>query len=151
MIVSSFKGIWAVRFDPFSFDGLLLTVVLGCSPPRTESSSSKALALLFPFLTFILACWSSGCRRPSLVRKRSQVASFAASVRVMYYAFVDDRATVDCLFEHQLTGPPLSIKTNPEVDLRLSLSPAQSESEYPSTSSLSSPLYVIPRLIDPLR
>ena len=69
-------------------------------------------------------------------RSYSQVASFAASVRAIYSALVDEKATVGCLFEHQLIGPPLSIKMKPEVDFQLFLSPAQSESEYPSTSSL---------------
>lgn len=68
--------------------------------------------------------------------RRSQVASFAANVKARYSASVDERATVDCLLQHQLTGPPLRIKMKPEVDFRLSLSPAQSESEYPSTSKL---------------
>ncbi len=81
--------------------------------------------------------------------RRSHVASLAASVRVMYSAFVDNKATVDCLFEHQLTGPPLSIKTKSEVDFRLSLSPAKSESEYPSTRSLSWPLYMMSRSLEP--
>ena len=49
-------------------------------------------------------------------RSRSQVASLAASVKAMYSASVDDSATVDCRFEHQLTGPPFSINMKPEVD-----------------------------------
>lgn len=69
--------------------------------------------------------------------RRSHVASFSARVRAMYYALVDDNAIVGCFLEHQLTGPSLSIKMKPEVDFRLSLSPAQSESKYPSTRSLS--------------
>ncbi len=74
-------------------------------------------------------CWS-GCKRPSSVnRSGSQVASFAVRVRAIYSASVDDSATVGCFFEHQLTGPPFSIKMKPDFDLRLSLSPAQSESE----------------------
>ena len=37
----------------------------------------------------------------------------AASVSAIYSASVEERATVACLFEHQLTGPPLSMKINP--------------------------------------
>lgn len=51
--------------------------------------------------TLIRACYSSNCKRPSSVsRSRSQVASFAASVRAIYSVSVDDRVTVGCLFEH---------------------------------------------------
>lgn len=68
--------------------------------------------------------------------KRSHVASFVARVKAMYSALVDDNAAVGCFFEHQLTGPSLSMKIKPEVDFRLSLLPAQSESEYLTTKSL---------------
>ena len=61
---------------------------------------------------------------------RNQVASFEASVKAIYSGSVDDSATVGCLLEHQLTGPPLSMKIKPEVDFRLSLSLAQSESQF---------------------
>lgn len=70
---------------------------------------------------------------------RIHVASFAASVNAIYSALVDDRATVGYLLEHQLTGPPFSMKIKPEVDFRLSKSPAQFESEYPLTSNFSYP------------
>lgn len=84
------------------------------------------------------ACrWSGWRGLNSVSSRRSHVASFAASVRAMYSASVDDKATMGCLLEHQLTGPPLSMKMKPEVDFQLSLSPAQSKSEYPSTRSLS--------------
>lgn len=74
-------------------------------------------------------CWS-GCRRPSSIRRsHSQVTSFAARVRAMDSASIKKRAIVGCLFEHQLTGPPLRMNTNLEVNFLLSLSPAQSESE----------------------
>ena len=64
-----------------------------------------------------------------MISKRNQVPSFAANVKAIYSASVEDRATVDCLLEHQLTEPPLSMKMNLNVDFRLSLSLAQSESE----------------------
>lgn len=74
-------------------------------------------------------CWS-GHRRPSSVsRSLSQVVSFAARVRAIYSALVDDNATVDCFLEHQLTDPLFSIKMRPDVDLWLFLLSAQSESE----------------------
>jgi len=36
-----------------------------------------------------------------------------------------------CFFENQETGPPLILKTEPEVDNLVSQHPARSESEYP--------------------
>ena len=49
-------------------------------------------------------------------RSRSHVASFGASVNATYSASVEESATVDWRFEHQLTGPPLSMKMYPDVD-----------------------------------
>ena len=34
------------------------------------------------------------------------MAFLAASVGVIYSVLVDDKATVDCFFKHQLIGPP---------------------------------------------
>ncbi len=76
-----------------------------------------------------VCCWS-GCSTPSSVCKSlSQLASLAAKVRVIYSALLDDSATLGCLLEHQLTGPPFSMKMKLNGNFRLSLSPAQSESE----------------------
>lgn len=50
--------------------------------------------------------------------EQCHVASFAARVRAMYSASVDDNATVGCFFEHQLTGPPFNMKIKPEGDFR---------------------------------
>ena len=80
---------------------------------------------------------------------RSQVASFATNVKAMYLVLVDERAIIGCLFEHQLIGPPLSMKIKLKVDFRLFLSSAQSKSEYPSTNSLLWPPWVILRLFEP--
>ena len=93
---------------------------------------SLSIACTHEFLleTLISACCWSASNTPSSVRsRRSQVASLAASVSAMYSASVEEIATVNCLLEHQLIGPPFSIKMKPDVDFRLSLSPAQSESE----------------------
>lgn len=60
---------------------------------------------------------------------------FAARVSAIYLASVEDNAILDCLFGTQLTGPSFSMKTDPDRYLRLSLSPAQSESEHPSMTS----------------
>ena len=54
---------------------------------------------------------------------------FAAKVSATYFASVDDRATVACLLEHQLTGPPLSMKMNLDVDFLVAWSPSRSELE----------------------
>ena len=67
-----------------------------------------------PLNTFIVVDSLSIVINPSsIISKRSHVASFAAKVSAIYSASIDDNATVVC------------------VDLRSSLSPAQSESEYP--------------------
>lgn len=49
------------------------------------------------------------------------VTSFAAKVRVIYWALVDDKVTVGCFLEHQLTRPSFSIKIKPEFDFLISL------------------------------
>lgn len=49
-------------------------------------------------------------------KSRSQVASLAGRVKAMYLALVDDIATVDCCFEHQLTGAQFSMNIKPEVE-----------------------------------
>lgn len=76
------------------------------------------------------------------------MASFAARVNATYSASVDDKAKIACLLEHQLTGPPFSMKMKPDVDFLVAWSPAQSELEYPLMirSPPSLPPYVIPRL-----
>lgn len=52
------------------------------------------------------------------------VASFAVSVSVIYSVLVDNKTTVSSLLEHQLTELSFGIKIKPEVDFRLSKSPA---------------------------
>ena len=96
-------------------------------------------------------CLSSWSSHSSIRSSLSHIASFAARIRAMYSASVDNRVTVDCFFEHQLIGPPLSMKIKPEVDFRLFVLPAQSKSEYPSMRSLSWPPNVIPHSLEPLR
>lgn len=59
---------------------------------------------------------------------------FAARVSATYSASVEDNAIVDCLFGNQLTDSSFSMKTDPNMYLRLFLSPAQSEFEHPSIS-----------------
>ncbi len=94
------------------------------APPGSIPSRLLLMACTHVFLLEILiwvCCWSGSSSPSSVRRSLSQVASLTASMSVIYSASVEERATVDCLFEHQLTGPPLSIKINPEVDFRLSL------------------------------
>ena len=69
--------------------------------------------------------------------KQSHIASFATKVKAIYSALVNDNAIMACFFKQQLTGPPLSMKMMPEVDLQLFSSHAQSESKYPCTNSSS--------------
>ena len=49
----------------------------------------------------------------------------------MYSLSAELSATTDCRFEYQLIAAPASLSTQPEVDLRLSLHPAQSASQKP--------------------
>lgn len=44
------------------------------------------------------------------------MAFFAAKVSATYSTFVNDKITVACLLEHQLTGPSFSMKMNSDVD-----------------------------------
>ena len=67
--------------------------------------------------------------------KESYVTSFAAKVRAIYLALVDNNAAIAYFFEYQLTNPSLSMNMKSEVDFRLYLSSAQSKFEYPSTNS----------------
>ena len=60
----------------------------------------------------------------------SHSASWLASDRAIYSASVDDSATVGCLRDLQVIGAPDRWKIYPVVDLRVSKSPAQSESLY---------------------
>ena len=65
-----------------------------------------------------------------------QMASCAALASAMYSASAVDKATLVCFLLRQLTAPPPIVNRYPDVDFRSFTSPAQFESEYPSTSSL---------------
>ena len=52
-------------------------------------------------------------------RRQSQMASLVAWVADMYSASIEDRATVTCRLDDQLTGHPLTRNVYPVVDLRL--------------------------------
>ena len=57
------------------------------------------------------------------------MASLAASAYAMYSASVDESAMADCLRLFYETAALFRLNTNPLMDLRVSLSFAQSESE----------------------
>lgn len=144
-------GLWASAREPWLSP---FSETVGSPLPRSRFLRSLSMACTHKFLleTLISACYWSASNTPSFVkRSRRHVASLAARVSAIYSASVEDRATVACFLEHQLIGPPFSIKIKPDVDFRLSLSPAQSESEYPSIFSSSLPPYVMPQCFDPLR
>src|SRR5258708_11758818 len=63
--------------------------------------------------------WLMSCLR-SCMRRRSQMASFAASEDAMYSASVDDWDTLVCSFDLQEMGPPANKKTAPETERRVS-------------------------------
>ena len=98
------------------------------------------LVLLLFSETLIKACCWLSYKKTSLVSGNwSHITSFAIKVRAIYSVLIDNYATIACFFEHQLTGPPLSMKIKPKVYLQLFLLPVQSESEYPYTNSSSWP------------
>ena len=49
-------------------------------------------------------CWLSYRRLNSMSSRRSHVASFAASVKAMYSALIDDKATVGCFWNTSSLG-----------------------------------------------
>ena len=73
----------------------------------------------------------------SLSKFLNQTVSCAALHKAMYSASVDDNAITDCFLELQETVQLPTRNTYPEVDLRESTQPAQSESEYPDNTKLS--------------
>ena len=54
----------------------------------------------------------------SASKQQSQMASFVACVAAMYFTSIEDRATVTCHLDDQLTGHPLTRNVYPVVDLR---------------------------------
>ena len=55
------------------------------------------------------------CLKPnSSIQVVKYMPSFADSVRLMYSASVDDKATVFCFLEHQEIADPESVNTYPE-------------------------------------
>ena len=59
----------------------------------------------------------------SISKLRSHVASRAASEAAMYSASHVDKATIGCLLDSQVIGPPLSINRYPLVDFQIVVSP----------------------------
>lgn len=107
---------------------------------------------MFYSKTLIKVCCLSGWSSSSFMRRsQSYVASFTVRVNKIYSASVDDKTTMACFFKYQLIGPLLNMKIKLEVDFLSSLSLAQSESEYPFTSSLSWPPKMIPHFLEPLK
>ena len=95
---------------------LLIKGLDGASPSCLAASALICSVLLLFFMTFISAYWLFLSSRPiSVSNSLIQVASFAARVSATYSASVDDKPTVACFLEHKLTGPPFSIKMNPDV------------------------------------
>lgn len=147
--------LWARAIDPWlsPFSGITIWPLFSFPPILTSNlpnSSSLLRAIsrscwifwihMFLSETLIKAyCWLGYKKSNSISKRCSQVTFFTANVKVMYLALVEKKATVGYFCEHQRTGPPLSMKTKPEVDFQLFLSPAQSESEYPFTNRLSCP------------
>ena len=67
----------------------------------------------------------------SLSTLESHIASLEAVHDEIYSASTEERAMELCFIERHDTAPPHMMKAKPSVDLRVSLQPAQSESQYP--------------------
>ena len=61
----------------------------------------------------------------------NQMPSLATKVAAMYSALVEDNATVACFLFLHVMAPPAKVKTNPDVDRDVSLSPSQSAFVHP--------------------
>ena len=72
----------------------------------------------------------------------SHTASHAAVQVALYFAFVDERATEGYFLPSQEIAPDASTKQYLDVDLLVSKSPTQSESQKPPNSPLK--VYVMP-------
>ncbi len=102
---------------------------------------SKIAPLL---LVFRLNSWP-GSLYPTAAKNWSNYkASFSASVIAIYSISVEDRVTVTCCFDWWDTNPAERRKKYPPFDLHSSLSPVQSESVCPNSSSVIFDLKVIP-------
>lgn len=108
-------------------------------PPYIISRSCwMCCTFVFCLETVIRAYYWLSYRKPSSVSSsRSHVVFFTTSVRAIYSVLVDNKATVGCFLEYQLTGSPFSIKIKSDIDFWLFSSLAQSELEYLLMSSFS--------------
>ena len=70
--------------------------------------------------------------------RQRQMTSWVAKLKATYSASVEDLATVFCFRLDQLTSEFPMKNVYPDVERRVSMSPAQSESEYPNSASLPS-------------
>lgn len=50
------------------------------------------------------------------------MASFAPKVSATYFVSIDEKVTIACLFELQLTGLPFGMKIKSEIDFVVALS-----------------------------
>lgn len=109
---------------------MLVKVLDKDTSPSCHTASSFICLIPILFVTMILVYKSSLSKRPiSVSSSLNQVASFAARANATYSAFVDEKATVACIFEHQLTGPPFCMKMKPNVNFLVTWSSALSESK----------------------
>lgn len=87
--------------------------------------------LLLPQIILIFVYWFDTLSRLSLMKKSfSLVVFFAANIKAMYQASINNKATIACFLILQLTRPLFSIKTKPKVDFCVAQLPAQSELKY---------------------
>lgn len=81
-----------------------------------------------PWLSFWIARESGKLMFRSSRMIRSHANSFPASTVALYSASVEERLTVGCFLDIQLTAPPCKVNTYPVVERLVAGSPAQSAS-----------------------
>ena len=115
-------------------------------------NSGFAVSKMAPLLLALrLTSWSGNLYSRAAKNRAIYKASFPASVVAIYSASVKERATIACCFDWWDTGLPDTRKAYPPVDLCQSLSPAQSESVYPTSLSIVLDRNVMPKFKVPAK
>lgn len=126
----------------------MLIKVFDAFPSCSIISALTYFVLLLFFRTFISTYWFFLSNKPiSVSNNLILVVSFVTRLSVIYSAFYDNKTTIACLLEFQLTGTSFSIKMNLDIDILDIWSPAQLELEnLLLIKSFPSPQYIMPRI-----
>lgn len=81
--------------------------------------------LVFFLLTLMRTYFWLNCKRSNFISNSYvNIVFLAANISAIYSILVEKKATMSYFFEHQLTGPPFSIKIKPKVNFWLFKFPA---------------------------